>query len=96
MALQIVYEDAFGNTYPNAYARISKRVHINAPDGTKSTYIEVDIYKNKAAKNAGKPPLPPSPQGFGIAMDTDNGTTADAYTALKAQAGALFKEATDV
>ncbi len=27
MALQIIYEDTYGNTYNNAYARISKRVH---------------------------------------------------------------------
>lgn len=96
MALQIVFEDQFGNTHNNAYARISKRVYTNAPDGTKSIYIEVDIYHNKAAKVAGKLPLPPSPQSYGIVIDPDGGTTADAYTALKAQAGAPFTGATDV
>jgi len=96
MALEIMFEDQFGNTYKDAYARIGKRVHTSNPNGTKSTYIEVDIYKNKAARDASKTPLPSSPQSYGIAMDADKGTTADAYVALKAQAGAPFTGAADV
>lgn len=88
MAIEIAYEDRFGENHPNAYHRINRRtidtpafgVLGNAP--VKAVTIEVETWVRKQAKNNNKPPI--VKRAFVMAgADTDAGVSmSDCYTYL--------------
>lgn len=54
MALQLSYDDDFGNTNASAYHRVTTLLLYVAQERVK---IEVSTYKDSAARSAGKEPL---------------------------------------
>ncbi len=94
MALQIVFEDQFGNVNKEAYARVEKRIVENPVSSKKSVRVNVSIYASVEARKAEKYPVW-GPQGFDIEkVDPDEGTTKDVYVYLKTLD--MFKDAVDV
>lgn len=56
MAIQVAWEDEFGNTYANAYARVEE-VNCNFLNAVESGRFIVKIYKNKTAMQNNKRPV---------------------------------------
>lgn len=56
MALQIKYKPANDDEIPNAYARIGS-VSFCTRNGAQKFSVSFDVFRNKAASDAGRPPL---------------------------------------
>jgi len=89
MALQISFESKFGVTHPAAYARVSG----GSWRGTSGS-ASIDVYADKAARDAGKTPI--ESMGFSFPLDLNDASNivAQAYAYLKTRDE--FAGATDV
>ena len=97
MAIEIYFEDEFGNKHSNAYVRISKFIIDNPLDKKFNISFEIEIYVNEQTRLSSRRPLF-GPQVFSFAIeDVDSISNIgidDAYKYLKTLDE--FKNAKDV
>jgi hypothetical protein len=95
MALEITYEDVYGSTHPEAYARIQQVIIENRPGGIKKVQIEICVYTSQIAYMTGKAQIwgriyqveepVKEPLAMKCAVDPDTVTISDVYDWLKTQ-----------